>query len=270
MYLDHFKLKEMPFNLTPSTRFLYFTKGHREALDHLLFGVRQRKGFVVLTGEVGAGKTTLCRRLLNQLGTGFKTALVLNPKLSETQLLRLILMELGVADPKGDKLTLRNRLNDFLLAEAAAGGDVVLVIDEAQTLSRDMLENIRLLSNLETENSKLLQIILVGQPELREMLNDHRIRQLRQRISVHYHLGGMNSEDTASYMRHRVSVAGGDGASVFDREAVDLVYRYSEGIPRQVNAVCDMSLLAAYGTGNDCVTGDAVRASIEELEGVCR
>ena len=270
MYLEHFTLRELPFNLTPGTRFLHFTQGPRAALDHLLFGIRQRKGFIVLTGEVGAGKTTLCRALLRELGPNYKTALVLNPMLTEAQLLRLTLIELGIANPKGDKLSLRERLNGYLLDEAARGNDVVLIIDEAQALSRAMLENIRLLSNLETESRKLLQIVLIGQPELKQVLNDHRLRQLRQRISVYYHLTGMSRDDTGAYVRHRLGVAGANGQPAFEGEALDVVQEYSAGIPRQVNAVCDMALLAAYGHREHNISADAVRAAVEELQGICQ
>jgi len=270
VYLEHFHLREMPFNLTPGARFLYFTAGHHAALEYLLFGIRQRKGFIVLTGEVGAGKTTLCRALLRELEPTFKTALILNPRLTEAQLLRLILIELGLPTPRGDKLTLREQLNSYLLDEASRGNDVVLIIDEAQALSRDMLENIRLLSNLETESRKLLQILLVGQPELKHLLNDHRLRQLRQRITVYFHLQGMSSADTEGYVRHRLTVAGADGRPTFDRRALTLVHEYSGGIPRQVNTVCDMSLLAAYGRGERRISTATVQAAIEELKGICQ
>ncbi len=260
----------MPFNLTPGTKFIYFTDRHKEALEHLLFGVRQGKGFIVLTGEVGAGKTTLCRALLRELGASCKTALILNPKLTESQLLRLILIELGHRDPKGDKLALREQLNSFLLDQSQQGNQVVLIIDEAQSLSRDMLENIRLLSNLETESQKLLQIVLVGQPELKQTLADFRLRQLRQRISVFYHLDVMSQTDTSAYVNHRLNVAGSQGRAMFEPGAIRLVYDFSEGIPRQVNAVCDMALLAAYGRGEQQVGTDAVQASIEELSRVCQ
>ena len=270
MYLEHFKLREMPFNLTPGTRFLHFTDDHRQALEHLLFGIRQRKGFIVLTGEVGAGKTTLCRALLHELGPNCKTALILNPRLTEIQLLRLILMELGHAEPKGDKLALREQLNAYLLEQANCGNDVVLIIDESQCLSRDMLENIRLLSNLETESRKLVQIVLIGQPEFRTMLNDHRLRQLRQRISVAYHLKKMSLNDTSAYIRHRLKVAGANGTPSFDGQSIQLIQKFSDGIPRQVNTACDMALLAAYSREQPDVSIDSTKVAIEELEGVCQ
>ena len=262
--------QELPFNLTPSARFLYFTKAHRQALDHLLYGIQQRRGFIVLVGEVGAGKTTLCRAVLRDLDPSYKTALILNPMLSETQLLRLILQELGVADPRGDKLNLRRQLDDYLLDQAGQGHTVVLLIDEAQGLSRASLENIRLLSNLETETQKLLQIVLLGQPELRQTLNDHRLRQLRQRVTVYCYLGGMSREDTAAYIRHRLQVAGANGVPSFDSEALDMIYEHAEGIPRKINAVCDMALLAAYGRHLHVVGVAEVRSAADELQGVCQ
>ena len=270
MYLKHFQLREMPFNQTPGTRFLYFTRGHRQALDHLLFGIRQGKGFIVLTGEVGAGKTTLCRALLRELEPTYRTALILNPMLTEAQLLRLILTELGIDNPRGDRLALRERLNAYLFEEAARGNRVVLIIDEAQDLSRDLLEHVRLLSNLETESHKLLQILLVGQPELRQTLSEHNLRQLRQRISVHFHLVGMTAEDTERYVHHRLAIAGADGRATFDRQALSLVYEHSAGIPRRINTVSDMALLAAYSRGEHQVGADSVRAAVDELGGLCQ
>lgn len=270
MYLEHFQLREAPFNLTPNTRFLYWTQGHRQALDHLLFGIRQRKGFIVLTGEVGSGKTTLTRALLRELDSSFKTALVLNPMLSEAQLLRLILAEFGIAGAKGDVLALRDRLNAFLVEQMQCGNDAVLVIDEAQNLSRKMLENIRLLSNLETESQKLVQIVLVGQPELRELLNHHSLRQLRQRITVYYHLQGMSTEDVRRYVHHRLEVAGGDVKTCFDKPALNKVAEFGAGIPRRINAVSDMAMLSAFGRGEMRVDVASVEAAIRQLQGIER
>ncbi|MEM7356955.1 MAG: AAA family ATPase, partial [Acidobacteriota bacterium] len=180
MYEEFYGFRESPFNITPDPRFLFFSQRHREAFDHLLFGIAQRKGFIQITGEVGAGKTTLCRALFETLGDQYSTALILNPRMTSLQLLRSILAELGLETRGNDRFKLLDRLNRFLLEQVAEGQDVVLVIDEAQDMSIELLEDVRLLSNLETDQRKLLQIVLIGQPELREILNDRRLRQLRQ------------------------------------------------------------------------------------------
>ncbi|MCH7526937.1 MAG: AAA family ATPase [Planctomycetes bacterium] len=266
MYLDYFGLCEHPFNITPSPRFLYMTDGHRQALEHLLFGIRNRKGFIVLTGDVGTGKTTLCRALLLELGDDYRTGLILNPCLSETQFLRAILAELGVGPVKGDRLTLRDLLNRWLLDQVSLHKDVVLIIDEAQHLSLTMLEHIRLLSNLETDDRKLLQIVLVGQPELAAKLNDPRLRQLRQRIAVRFALVPLSRDETEGYIRHRLNVAGGGDRPTFERDAVGTIHERASGIPRLINSISDMSLLAAYAGGTDCVTMAHVRSAAEELE----
>ena len=209
MYTQYYRLREEPFSITPDPRFLYLTPRHQEAMGHLLYGIRQRKGFICLTGEVGAGKTTLCRALLDQLGPTIQTALILNPVLSETQLLRAIVDELGIAAVRRDRLGYLSLLNQHLLAVNSAGGDVVLIVDEAQAMPDKTLEMTRLLSNLETASCKLLQIVLVGQPELRAKLAKPAMRQLAQRITVRFHLGHMTAGDTREYVRHRLTVAAG-------------------------------------------------------------
>jgi len=265
VYLKHFNLREYPFSLTPSTRFLYWTESHRLALEHLLYGIRQRKGFMLLTGEIGSGKTTLCRKLLDEVDSHVVTALVLNPVLSEPQFLRLILGEFGITDVRGDRLRLRERLDRFLLQQAAYDRDVVLIIDEAQNLSPTM-EHIRLLSNLETEDRKLLQIVLVGQPELRTTLQDPRLLQLRQRITVRYHLGRLSRQDTGGYLHHRLQTAGANGTPRFDNGSIDLLHRFSEGIPRRLSAAADMALLAAYSRGWKNPDQQCVQDAIRDLE----
>ncbi len=266
MYLDHFGLRESPFNITPNPRFLFMTPTHRRALDHLTYGVTQRRGFILLTGDVGAGKTTLCRELLDHLGDEYRTALILDPRLSETQLLRAILHELGRSNARGDRLSLRQQLNRHLLDETSAGRDVVLIIDEAQHLTLDRLEQIRLLSNLETDHRKLLQIILSGQPELGTKLAHPQLRQLRQRITVRYHLGPIAPEDAEGYIRHRMSVAGSGASAAFERDAVGRIHEHASGIPRLVNAISDMSLLAAYAASDRRVTTGHVRSAVNELQ----
>lgn len=266
MYSDFYGFREAPFNITPDPRFLFFSDRHREAFNHILFGIRERKGFIQITGEVGAGKTTVCRAILEELGPGVRTALVLNPYLTGSQLLRTILTELGLPAPE-DKVECLQVLNQFLLDQLVLGQDVVLFIDEAQDLADEVLEEVRLLSNLETDQRKLLQIVLVGQPELREKLNAHRLRQLRQRITVRYHLAPLTREEMERYIEHRLHVAGANGAPTFSRWALGTIYRYSKGIPRLVNAVCDKALLCGFVTGDDHLTWGHVRRAIRELEG---
>jgi general secretion pathway protein A len=266
MYNDFYGFREAPFNITPDPRFLFMSERHREAYDHLLFGIRERKGFIQLTGEVGAGKTTLCRAALEALGPSFRTALILNPCLTAPQLLRTILGELGLA-PGRDRAASLDVLNRFLLEQLRDGNDVVLLIDEAQDLSTELLEHVRLLSNLETDQRKLLQIALVGQPELRDKLDARELRQLRQRITVRYHLAPLSRAETDAYIQYRLQVAGAGAHPSFDGWALRRVYGYSRGIPRLINAVCDKTLLCGYVTGTDRLTGRHVRRAIRELEG---
>ena len=266
MYLNHYKLKEFPFSVTPDPKFLYPTAQHRTALNHLLFGIRQRKGFVLLTGEVGAGKTTLCRKLLNCLGEDYYTALILNPMLTATQLLRSIVAEFGIDSTYRDRLACISRLNRFLLKVNDAGRDAVLIIDEAQDMSAELLETTRLLSNLETDSRKLLQIVLVGQPELRRKINSPALRQLAQRITVRYHLAPMNRSETAGYLHHRLDVAGGAGEVRFDEEAIDEIYNYSGGTPRLINAIGDRILLAGFLNGAENIDGEIVRLAIGDMK----
>jgi general secretion pathway protein A len=267
VYLDFYGLKEPPFNITPNPRFLFFSAKHREAFNHLLYGIRERKGFVQLTGEVGSGKTTLCRALLEQLGPQFSTALILNPVLDAGQLLKAIAMELGLQVKGLDRLETVAEINRFLLQQVEGGKDTVLIIDEAQDLTRELLEQVRLLSNLETDERKLLQIVLMGQPELRDRLNEHGLRQLRQRISVRYHLNPLRHGEIRQYIQHRLQVSGANGAPYFSGPAVWRIYRYSAGIPRLINTVCDKCLLAGYVQQRDKIDYRMVGTAIRELEG---
>ena len=271
MYEQFYGFEESPFNITPDPRFLFFSEKHREAFNHLLFGIRERKGFIQITGEVGAGKTTLCRALLEELGPTYRTALILNPVMNRDQLIWLILSELGLA-PLNDEDGIQRlaRLNGYLLDQVSHGHDVVLLIDEAQDLSRDLLEQIRLLSNLETDQRKLLQIVLVGQPELRDLLDERGLRQLRQRITVRYHLRPLSSWETEAYIQHRLHVAGANSQPTFSRPALWWIHRYSRGVPRLVNAICDKALLAGYVSGTSYLTARLVRRALHELEGRTR
>ena len=267
MYLDYYGLTEPPFSITPNPRFLFYSAKHREALNHLLYGIRERKGFVQLTGEIGAGKSTLCRALLEQLGNNFSTALILNPVLDAEQLIKAIALEFGL-DVRGlDRLETLEEINIFLLRQLEHGKESVVIIDEAQNLTNEQLEHVRLLSNLETEERKLLQIVLMGQPELRDRLNDPRLRQLRQRITVRYHLASLKRPEVGQYVQHRLSVSGAKGAPYFTGPALWRVYCYSQGIPRLINAVCDKCLLAGFVQQRGRLDYSLVGTAIRELEG---
>ena len=237
MYEEFYGFRRSPFNITPDPHFLFFSDKHQEAFNHLLFGLQERKGFIQITGEVGAGKTTLCRALLDRLGPTYKTALILNPIMTGDQLIWLILAELGLTPNGHDRMRNLQILNHYLLEQLPQGNDVVLLIDEAQDLPLELLEEVRLLSNLETDQRKLLQIVLIGQPELREVLDDPSLRQLRQRITIRYHLASLSLEETGRYIDHRLHVAGSNSRPFFQRRAIRKIHRYSRGIPRLINAV---------------------------------
>ncbi|GAG00792.1 unnamed protein product, partial [marine sediment metagenome] len=233
----------------------------------LVYGIKERKGFLEITGEVGTGKTTLCKALLNSLDKNTKTALILNPDLSKNQLLKMMLQDLGVDSGKNSGTSLLTKLNEFLIQQLSSGNNVVLIIDEAQNLKSSMLEQIRLLSNLETEKEKLLQIVLVGQPELREKLKSPKLRQLRQRISVRYHIFPLIRAEIVKYIHHRLSVAGADNCVSFNKQAMDEIYNYSQGYPRLINILCDKILLAAFVRTTKTITPELVQECIQELEG---
>ena len=269
MYLDFYGLKEQPFNITPDPRFLYFAPHHKEAYDHLMYGIRNRKGFIELTGEVGSGKTTLCRAVLADLSHDgdIETALILNPSLTETQLLRAILHDYGLQVGRKDRLAYIELLNEFLLQKNSEGTNVALVIDEAQDLTPQVMEQVRLLSNLETDQDKLIQMVLCGQPELKKRLARPELRQLRQRITVRYHIRPLSQEDVLMYVMHRLRVAGSNGRIVFDAAAIREIYKYSKGIPRLINAVCDNALLAGFVARTTSVDARCARRAIAQLEG---
>lgn len=265
MYLSFFGLREHPFNLTPDPRFLFMSPSHRKAFDHLLFGIQERKGFIEVLGGVGTGKTTLCRALLAEMGPEVATALILNPFLSELELLRAINREFGLEASSTSRADLVEELNGFLLARAERGLNACLILDECQNLSPQLLEQIRMLSNLETYNEKLLQIVLVGQPEFHRMLGSQELRALNERIQIRCFLEPLDLSDTRCYIQHRLSVAGARGDLVFTDSAIRAVYRYAKGVPRRINAVCDRALLLAYARGTRRITGKHARGAVEEL-----
>jgi general secretion pathway protein A len=267
VYLDYYNLTEPPFDITPNPRFLFYSAKHREAYNHLLYGLRERKGFVQLTGEVGAGKTTLCRALLEQLDERYATALILNPVMSPDELMKAIAIEFGLPVNGLDRLDTIAVINQFLLQQVEIGKETVLIIDEAQDLTEELLEQVRLLSNLETDNRKLLQIVLMGQPELRDRLNSPRLRQLRQRITVRYHLPPLTRHEVSQYVQHRLNVSGGNGTPYFTKPAMWRVYRYTQGIPRLVNALCDKALLGGFVAQSERINYGLVDRAVRELEG---
>ena len=266
MYEQHFGLTERPFSIAPDPRFLYMSQRHQEALAHLLYGVGEGGGFVQLTGEVGTGKTTICRSLLEQLPDNVDVALILNPRVSGLELISTLCDELRISYPEGTSSikVLTDALNKYLLDAHSNGRRTVMVIDEAQNLDAEALEQVRLLTNLETTQEKLLQIILIGQPELRELLARDDLRQLSQRITARYHLEPITDTDTAAYIRHRLEVCGGT-EMVFNDKAVKLIQDHSKGIPRLINVLCDRALLGAYVEGKRAVNSQVVQRAAAEI-----
>ncbi|MBD3163495.1 MAG: AAA family ATPase [Candidatus Eisenbacteria bacterium] len=267
MYETHYGFRESPFKITPDPRFLYLTKSHRDTLAYLEYGVRERKGILVVSGEVGTGKTLMVRTLLNQLPEEIESAVVMNARLEFNELLYLALLDFGAAPKSRTKIDLLVLLQEFLLGIRNRGGTALLVVDEAQTLSADSLEEFRLLSNLETNTEKLLQILLVGQPELKIALQQHSLRQLRQRVPGVCDLSKLPPESIWEYVEHRLHIASeGHCRGLFHREAIDEVARYADGIPRRINQVCDRALLIGYARGEDRIGAPHVREAIQDLE----
>lgn len=298
MYTDFYQLKESPFNITSDPSFFFGSSVHEEAFSNILYGILSRKGIIVMTGEIGTGKTTLCRALLNRLDDHVKTAFIMNPNFSDAQLLQLIIRDLGIQCRKTtNKLELIETLNAFLLEQTSLGNNVAIIIDEAQNLNVKQLEQIRLLSNLETEKEKLLQILLVGQPELFDKLKLPELRQLNQRVTVRYHITPLKSPEVKSYIQHRLKTAGalltfplpdktsnlqstpptgvGDltleqkrsiSKIHFTHEAFEAVFRHSKGVPRLINIICDRALLAGFVKDSFVIDDTMIQQAAREVQ----
>jgi len=269
MYTSYFGFKENPFNLTPDPRYLFLSPYHQEALNHFLYGVNERKGFIVIIGGIGTGKTTLCRAFLGQLDNSTKSALIFNSFITEKELLEIMTKELGIEHEvvSGTKNEYIHKINEFLIKNYSRGCNAVLVIDEAQNLSQPVLEQLRMLSNLETEKDKLLQIVLVGQPELKDLLNSSSLRQLNERITVRHELRPLDRKDIQGYVEHRLVVGGGNGNVRFSNAAFSSIYKYSQGNPRRINAVCDRALLIAYTKEKHSISKGMIKEAIGEISG---
>ena len=265
MYKDYFGLSELPFSIAPDPNYLYLGDKHREALAHLIYGVGDQGGFVVLTGEVGTGKTTICRTVLQQLPDNANIAFIINPRQSVNQLLQSIFSELSIPYRQGmTSKDMIDRFNGYLLGAHAEGRNTILIIDEAQNLSVDILEQLRLLTNLETNEKKLLQRVLLGQPELNDLLDKKELRQLAQRVTARYHLPPLSKNEVAEYIRHRLSVAN-CGAELFSMPSINRIFKLSAGVPRLINVICDRSLLGVYATNQSVVDKKVVNNAAKEV-----
>jgi general secretion pathway protein A len=267
MYTSWFGLKENPFSLSPDPRYLYLSPQHRDAMNCLIYGITEKKGFTVITGGIGTGKTTICRSLLATLDESVETALIFNSFLSDLELLETINQEFGLPAEGAEKSKKRyiDALNTFLMDNFARGKNAVLMIDEAQNLSHSVLEQIRMLSNLETTREKLIQIVLVGQPELQEILALPSLRQLSERITVRYDLNPLDEKEVRHYIEYRLTVAGGKDLIRFTRGAMRMIWRFSEGIPRRINAIADRALLIGYTRGNPVVDRKMVKNAVKDI-----
>ena len=268
MYRKHFGLKEKPFEITVDPRFLYLSETHQEALAHLVYAVQERKGFAVITGDAGTGKTTLVRTLLGRLDGNTRAAFIFNPKLENNQeFLHSICEDLEIRGEGGTKVDYLTRLNEFLLESFARRENVVVIIDEAHALSPELLEEVRLLTNLETSTDKLLQVMLLGQPELDNILSQPRFLPLKQRINVRYRLQPLNQKETGEYITRRLRVAGARTINLFTPGALKKIYQYSRGIPRVINIVCDNALVNGYAGEKKMIDAGIIRETISDLEG---
>jgi general secretion pathway protein A len=266
MYEKYFGFVDLPFRVTPEPRYFYSNPVYQEALATLRYGIEARKGFIVITGEVGTGKTTLLKIFMDGAETIIHTAFVFNPSFSVTKLLRFILKDLGVTPSTGDKSALLEQLNDYLIQQLKKGHIVALLLDEAQQLSDKMLEELRLLSNFETDKDKLIQIVLIGQPELEQRLNRPELRQLKQRVTLRCRLAPLNGQEIREYIDFRLRTAGYQGEELFDQKAVEKIAAYSMGIPRLINVICDNALLTAYATAKNKVSAEIIEAVGSDLQ----
>lgn len=266
MYLDLFKLQELPFRLTPDPAFLYLSKHHARAKAYMESTIWFTDGFVVITGEIGSGKTTLIETFLKELDRDVIVAQINQTQVTATEFLQTVLVQFGFSPFKMKKAELLSTLNEFLVEQYANGRRVLLIVDEAQNLSQKVLEEVRLLSGVETTKDKVLRIILAGQPELNDKLNSPTMVQLAQRVRLRFHLTALSKTDTALYIQHRLEVAGSQGREIFDADTYSLIYRFTGGVPRLINTLCDTAMLAAFARDLDVVTAEEIRAAIEELQ----
>ncbi len=269
MYEEYFGLSTKPFSIVPDPRYFYMSNGHREALAHLVYGIRNDVGFVLLTGEVGTGKTTVCRRFLQMLPEDTEIAFILNPKLTVEELLASICDEFGISYPKnnGSVKVFVDLINEYLLDVHSKNRKAVLIIEEAQNLKQEVLEQIRLLTNLETNERKLLQMVMIGQPELRDMLSREELRQLSQRITARYHLGSLTEEEVSEYVNFRLSVAGMVRGQLFPSSVMKHLYKLSKGVPRLINVICDSALLGTYVQNKERVDIETLKTAAKEVFG---
>ncbi len=266
MYLEHFQLKEFPYQLTPDSDFLYLSKAHSRAKAYMDYAIWNRDGFVVITGEVGTGKTTLIQKFISDLDKNVLMAKIFQTQLTEEQFLQAVLNEFELRPLHTGKVELLDMLNNFLLENFRQSRQVVLIVDEAQNLSLSVLEEIRLLSGLETRKEKLLHIILVGQPELKEKIESPELSQLLQRVRLRFHLRGLSEVETREYILHRLRVAGARRLSIFADNAIPIIYQYTGGIPRLINTLCDTALTCAYADELRTVTTAVIKVAIDELQ----
>ncbi len=268
MYLDFFRLKEHPFQITPDSDFLYMSEGHSRAKAYMDYTIRNKDGFVVITGEVGAGKTTLIRKLLSEFDDNVLVAKIFQTQLDEIEFLQAVLVEFGLNPFNAKKVELMDMLSTFLIDSFLKNKQLVLIVDEAQNLRSRVLEEIRMLSGLETQKQKILHVIIVGQPELNRTLDSPALEQLRQRIRLRFHISALTEAETKDYIGHRLFVAAGENRHLFTDDAIPLIYQYTGGIPRLINTLCDTAMMCAYVDDSPLVSLDSVRAAVEELQWV--